>query len=168
MMTTTIADIPACALLPMADRPFLRAARDIALLADGLLATRESPLLALSLPSDGWAGAYPIVMWDDRLQPCARRIRTACESPMMSPALDALCLAADAMHDRLIAWRWSEVAARGLCAITDGTGVALIGEAPTPGIDWLVRMPLLATIVVPFASDGVWSLLTAEVNPTVH
>lgn len=169
MIAMTSADIPACPVLPMEDEPFLRAARDIMLIADGLLMMQGAPLLALSLPSDGWGGAYPIVMWDDHLRTCQRRIHDTCESLMMAPALDAMCLAADALYERLLAWRWTEVAARGLCAVTDGTGLALIGEAPSGAAAWLPQLPARAIPVLPFRTDGAWRLLASEeVRLTVH
>jgi hypothetical protein len=111
------------------------------------------------------------MLWDQRLSVCETRGRTVCETPMFAPALDALCLAADALFERLHAWGWSHADTHKLCVVTDGTGVALIPDLPSEGPGWLIdmagpggHMPLL-----PLADDGVWSLIAAAAETaSVH
>jgi hypothetical protein len=160
MTTASAMELPKCRTLPITDRSFAEAASDIALIGGGLLMLHDAPLLAVSLPSDGWQTDWPLMVWNAALDPCEDSVRAVCETPLTGPALEALCLAADALHDRLVAWRWSDVDVRGLCAVTDGTGLAIGRIADlTKG---LLHAAPRVTPVLPMATDGLWALL-AEV-----
>ncbi len=159
-MTASAMELPVCRTLPITDRLFAEAAGDIALIGGGLLMLHDAPLMAVSLPSDGWQTPWPLMIWNTALSPCEAHVRAVCESPRTGPALEALCLAADALHDRLSAWAWADVDVRGLCAVTDGTGLAIGRIADlTKG---LLHAAGRVTPVLPMAADGLWSLL-AEV-----
>jgi hypothetical protein len=160
MTTASAMELPACRTLPITDDLFARAASDIALIGGGLLMLHDAPLMAVSLPSDGWQTDSPLMIWNAALDPCEDSVRAVCEAPLTGPALEALCLAADALHDRLIAWRWQGVDVRGLCAITDGTGLA-IGRI-SDLMKGLLHAAPRVTPVLPMATDGLWALL-AEV-----
>lgn len=133
MLPDNAIDLEPIALLPASDTLFLRAVSDIALLAGGLMASVDASLLAVAVPSDGWGEEPPLILWDERLVPCSDRGRVLADTAMFAPAIDALCLAADALFDRLDAWRWIHARAPGLCIVTDGTG-ALLARRP-PGSD---------------------------------
>jgi len=157
------------AALPRGDGRFLRAARDLALLADGLIACTDSPLLAVAVPSDRWGHGVPVTLWDQRLAPCENRRRQLRDTPWLQPALDALCVAADALFERLEAWGWPDAHAPGLCVISDGTGVAISTHRPRPGDDagWLLARAADAgamSTVLPLAEDGIWGLVTEASN----
>jgi hypothetical protein len=153
-------ELPACRHLPIADRLFLEAANDIALIGGGLLMLRDAPLMAVSLPSDGWQTQWPLMIWNANLAPCEDHVRAVCRDAMTGPAIEALCLSADALHDRLTAWAWRDVDVRGLCAVTDGTGLA-IGRISDLTKGLLHAAPRV-TPILPMANDGLWALL-AEV-----
>ena len=157
MMTVSMMEIPACRTLPITDRLFAEAASDIALIGGGLLMLHDAPLMAVSLPSDGWQTGWPLMIWNAGLSPCEDHVRAVCENPLTGPTLEALCLAADALHDRLTAWAWMDVDVRGLCAITDGTGLAIGRIADL--MKGLLHAAPRVTPVLPMATDGLWALL---------
>jgi len=153
------------AALPRSDARFLDAAHDLAILAEGLIACTDSPLLAIAVPSDRWGRGIPVTLWDQRLAPCEDRRRRLRDTPWLQPALEALCVAADALFERLDAFGWADAHAPGLCVISDGTGVAISTRRPLPGdgAGWLLDRAAgkdAATPILPLAADGVWGLLT--------
>jgi len=157
------------AALPRCDARFLEAARDLAILADGLIACTDSPLLAVAMPSDRWGREMPVTLWNQRLTPCKDRRRQLRDTPWLEPALDALCVAADVLFERLDAWGWADAHAPGLCVISDGTGVAVSVRRPMPDDDagWLLDRATgmdAVTGILPMAADGIWGLLTEAAN----
>lgn len=159
-------DLEPIALLPASDALFQRAVTDIALLAGGLMASVDASLLAISVPSDGWGDAMPVIVWGERLTTCSERNRALADTALFAPAIDALCLAADALFGRLDAWRWIHARVPGLCVVTDGTG-ALLARRP-PASDSAARAPLdfarsdRTIPTFPLSDENVWSRITAQ------
>lgn len=159
--------LPSLSVLPDGDAVLMAAACDIAILAGGLMAIGDSPLLTLAIPSDRWEAEGPLALWSQRLAPCADRRQRILAARECQPVLDALFFAADALAERLEQWGWAHVHATDLGLVTDGTGVALTLTRPRPdeAAAWLLTLPDSRSTVapiLPFAADGVWSLLLAE------
>lgn len=164
--------LPSVASLPCTDPCFLEAIDDLALVAGGLMMSVDAAMLAVPLPSDRWADDLPLTVWTQRLEASPALATTLIDTPMFTPAFDALCMAADALFARLEAWRWIDRDAPGLCLVTDGVDVILSTVRPEPeaGCGWLLDLARrnrgAVTARHPHA-HGAWSLIKAEIR-TVH
>ena len=155
------------------------AAHDIATIAAGLLQLSDAALLAIAIPSDGWGGRAPVLVWDHRLRQCAARTRDLWQSAICGPAMDAVCIAADALFDMLTAAGLCTPDLTGACIVTDGVGVALSASPPPRSDDggaWLLDLAGGATAahghspratpraapILDFAAHGPWALLSAR------
>lgn len=164
--------LPPLSSLPPADPGVRRAVEDVALLASGLIDSVDAAMLTIAVPSDRWGDAAPLIAWNQRLVASPELSDMLIDLPMFTPAIDALCLAADALFARLEAWHWADMDAPGLCLVTDGVGVVLSTRRPPEDADcgWLLDLARLqdcATLVRPPHKDGVWSLIMAELA-TIH
>lgn len=160
----------------------LTAARDLAAIAGGLLQASDAALLAIAIPSDGWNARAPVVIWDHHLRPRADHSRMLWETALFAPVMDALCIAADALFDDMVAAGLCHHASVGPCIVTDGIGVALSASPPSPQDDggrWLLdlaggtpvddrtgcgaaRAPAGGAPILPLAATGPWALLSAN------
>jgi hypothetical protein len=149
---------------------FRRAVQDIATLSGGLLASGDATIMAVAAPSDGWSLDLPLLMWDDHFAPRPDTSTALCAATLVSPALDALCLAADDLFATLREARICPPGTVAVSVVTDGTGVALTAEMPgsdTADAAWLLTLARCdgrATAVLPFARDGAWALLAATAD----
>jgi hypothetical protein len=172
-MHPAAADLPPIAILPSTDAILLEAARDIAVLGGGCLAIEQSPIMVLALPSDAWGRRPPMILWNERLVVTSDVVTDLYADDRAAVALGALGSALDAAFDRLRQWRWSGAESGSLCAITDGTGLALmLGPAAAVeaiDLDWLMAAAAHGAVtILPFADDGLWALLDEPGCPTLH
>lgn len=156
-------------ILPDQDARFVGAARDVAILADGLMVLCRSLLLGLRMPSDRRGADGPVNLWSERLTLCPDRCRIT-RAPACRPVVEALCRSADVLHARLRQWGWTHADAASLGLVTDGIGVAL--TLTTPSLDsgpaWLLTLadPASGAIpVLPMRRDGLWALLLEPSDP---